>query len=305
MFDYDAVIIGGGPAGLTAGLYLARAGRRTLLVDRDAPGGYLKNIALVENYPGFPEGISGAELARRMVEQSQKYGLRFETAEVTGIEVFSGTRFVSCGAGGGFTTAVVIIAGGARNKKLGVPGETELSGKGVFECALCDGGAYAGRVVAVCGGGDSGVTEALYLAKIASRVIVIEAMPRLTATAILQERLLSQPNVEVRCGARVTGITGSGKVEAIVLSYGDRTETVAVDGVLVHIGLEANTSYLEGVIPLDKEGQVIVSGTMETEVPFVLAAGDIRSGSPRQITAAVRDGTIAAISALRLLEREG
>ncbi|OGO20014.1 MAG: hypothetical protein A2144_07460, partial [Chloroflexi bacterium RBG_16_50_9] len=270
--------------------------------ERETAGGYIRNVELIENYPGFNGGISGARLAAEMVKQAEKYGLRTETAEVTGIELFSGTRYVGCSRGQGYTTNVIIIAGGSKNMKLGVPGEAELAGKGVFECAFCDGGHYAGRVVAVCGGGDAGVTEALYMAKIASRVILIEAMPGLTATAVLCDRLAANPKIEVRCGMRVAAITGRDKVEAIELTAGAKKETLKVDGVLVHIGLEPNTGYLEGIVPLDGHGQVIVNERMESEVPYILAAGDIRSGSPRQVVTAVGDGAIAAITAQRLLQ---
>jgi thioredoxin reductase (NADPH) len=304
MFDWDAVIIGGGPAGLTAGLYLCRAAYRTLMLDKDTAGGYIRSIELIENYPGFAEGVSGAQLASQMVSQATKYGLQIENVEVTGIEVFSGTRYVACTDGQGFTTNVIIIAGGSRNKKLGVPGEAELAGKGVFECAFCDGGQYAGKVVAVCGGGDSGVIEALYMAKIASKVILIEAMPELTATAILQDRVKANDKIEVRCGTRVEAIIGKDKVEAVELA-GGKKETLKVDGVLVHVGLDPNTDYLEGIVPLDENGQVIVNEKMECEVPYIFAAGDIRSGSPRQVVTAVGDGAIAAINAERLLQEEG
>jgi thioredoxin reductase (NADPH) len=303
VFDRDVVIIGGGPAGLTAGLYLGRANRRVLLLDKDAPGGYIRNIALIENYPGFPDGVPGAQLAAGMVEQARRYGLEAEIAEVTGLEVFSGTRYVGCSRGQGFTTGVVIIAGGSKNKKLGVPGEAELAGRGVFECAFCDGGHYADKVVAVCGGGDSGVSEALYMAKIATKVVLIEALPALTAAGVLQDRVKAAPNIEVRCGLRVEAISGTEKVEAIeVAADGGGKETIKTDGVLVHIGLEPDTGYLEGVVPLDERGQVIVNGDMETEAPYVLAAGDVRSGSPRQVAAAVGDGAIAGITAERFLQ---
>jgi thioredoxin reductase (NADPH) len=302
VFDWDAIIIGGGPAGLTAGLYLCRAKRRTLLLDKDTAGGYIRNIELIENYPGFADGVAGAELASRMVTQATKYGLQVESAEVTGIELFSSTRYVACASGQGFTTNIIIVAGGSKNKKLDVPGEAEFSGKGVFECAFCDGSHYAGKVVAVCGGGDAGVTEALYMAKIASKVILIEAMPALTATAVLCDRLYASPNVEVRCGCSVEEIKGGEKVDAIELT-GDKKETLNVDGVLVHIGVKPNTGYLDGVVPLDEQGQIIVNDRMESEVPYVLAAGDIRYDSPRQVAAAVGDGTIAAITAERLLEK--
>ena len=206
MFDWDVIIIGGGPAGLTAGLYLGRAKRRTLLLDKDSFGGYIKNVELIENYPGFADGIAGPQLASEMVNQAAKYGLRMETAEVTGIELFSNCRWVACTGGQGYTTSIVIIAGGSQHKKLGVPGEGSLKGKGVFNCGFCDGGHYTDQVVAVCGGGDAGVTEALYMAKIASKVILIEAEPELTAAAVLQERASANPKLEIFCGMRVRAI---------------------------------------------------------------------------------------------------
>ena len=304
MFDWDAVIIGGGPAGLTAGLYLSQAKRRTLLLDKDSVGGYIRNIELIENYPGFSEGIGGAQLASRMVKQAEKYGLETEIAEVTGIELFSDTRWVTCSRGQGYTTDIVIIAGGSRHKKLGVPGEEELEGKGVFSCAFCDGGHFADQVVAVCGGGDSGITEALYMAKIASKVILIEAMPELTATAVLRERATDNPKLEIRCGISVEAINGGHKVESLECldTNSDKQESLPVDGVLVHIGLDPNTEYLEGIVPLDDNGQIIVDENMESEIPHVFAVGDIRSNSPRQVVAAVGDGAMAAIAASRLLQ---
>ena len=154
MFDYDAIIIGGGPAGLTAGLYLSRAKRRTVLLEKDMFGGPIKDVEWIENYPGFADGVAGARLSSEMVNQSTKYGLKFEQTEVVGIELFSSCRCVRCTNGAGYTTSVVIIAGGARHRKLGVPGEEKLQGKGILSCAFCDGGQFAERVVAVCGGGD-------------------------------------------------------------------------------------------------------------------------------------------------------
>ncbi len=306
MFDWDVVIIGGGPAGLTAGLYLSRAKRRTLLLDRESFGGYIKNIELIENYPGFADGVSGARLASEMVSQAEKYGLQMETAEVTGIDLFSGCLWVGCSGGQGFTTSLVIIAGGSRHKKLGVPGEESLEGKGVFSCAFCDGGHYAGRVVAVCGGGDAGVTEALYMAKIASRVFLIEAEPGLTATAILKDRASADPKIEILCGRKVEALIGNDRVEGMELSdiESGKKEKIEIDGVLVHVGLEPNTGYLEDIVPLDGLGQIIVNRDMETEVPNILAAGDIRSGSPRQVVTAVGDGAIAGITAERLLQKK-
>lgn len=305
MSDYDVVIIGGGPAGLTAGLYLSRARHRTLLLEKESFGGPILNVEWIENYPGFAEGVAGAQLASEMVTQATKYGLQLQQAEVLGIETYSSSRWVKCAGGSGYTATVIIIAGGARPKKLGVPGEEALQGKGVFNCAFCEGGRFTDKVVGVCGGGDSGITEALYLTKLASKVILFEVLPSLTATAILQERALSNPKLDIRCGVKVEAICGDSQVEAIEFFEvgGGKKGTLKVDGVLVYVGLEPNTSYLRSIVPLDSQGQIIVNERMETETPYILAAGDIRNGSLRQITTAVGDGAIAAISAQRLLQK--
>jgi thioredoxin reductase (NADPH) len=276
-----------------------------LLLDKDVPGGYLRNIETIENYPGFADGVPGAGLASQMVKQAVKSGLQIENADVTGIELFSGTRYVNCADGRGYTTGVIILAGGSKNKKLGVPGEAELAGKGVFECALCDGGSYTDKVVAVCGGGDAGLTEALYLSRIASKVIIIEFLPQLTAAAVLQDRVKENKKIAIRTGTKVIAIEGKEKVEGITVDQDGKREILKVDGVLVHIGLNPDTGYLEGLIPLDNQGYVIVNDKMATEVPHVFAVGDIRSGSPRQVVTAVGDGAIAGIMANRLLQEEG
>lgn len=238
-----------------------------------------------------------------MVTQATKYGLQLKQAEVAGIELFSSSRWVKCADGTGYTCAVIIIAGGTRRKKLNVPNEEALQGKGVSTCALCDGGQFVDRVVAVCGGGDVALTEAIYLTKLASKVILI-VRSKLAATAVLQERALVNPKLEIRCGVKVETIVGDSHVEAIEyleLESG-RRGTLKVDGVLVCVGFEPNTSYLQGIVPLDSQGQIVVNQRMETEMQYILAAGDIRSGSPRQIATAVGDGAIAAISAQKLLQ---
>jgi thioredoxin reductase (NADPH) len=305
MPDWDAVIIGGGPAGLTAGLYLCRGNWRTILLEKESVGGYIMNVELIENYPGFAEGVIGAQLAMEMRNQATKYGLQLKRAEVTAIQGSPTTKWVTCLDGTVYTASAVIIAGGSVPKKLGVPGEEKLRGKGVITCAFCDGGQFVDLVVAVCGGGDAGVTEALYLAKLASKVILIEALPKLTATAILQDRVKANPKMEVHCGAKVEAIVGDSQVEAIeIVKEGNgQKETLKVDGVLVHVGLDPNTGYLEGVVPLDSQRQIVVNQWMETEVPGIFAAGDIRSDSPRQVVTAVGDGAAAGMSAQRFLQK--
>ena len=305
MSDYDALIIGGGPAGLTAGLYLSRANWRTVLLEKESYGGYIMNVEWIENYPGFAAGIAGAQLGMEMTNQAIKYGLQLKRGEVTAIERYASSKVVTCIDGKSYTTGAVIIAGGSVPKKLGVPGEEKFRGSGVINCAFCDGGQFTDRVVAVCGGGDAGVTEALYLAKLAARVILLEALPGLTATAILQDRARANPKLEIRCGIRVEAIVGNDRVEAIefVEEGNGRKGTLKVDGVLVHIGQDPATGYLEGVIPLDSQKQITVNEWLETEMPGILAAGDIRSNSPRQITAAVGDGAAAAIAAQRFLQK--
>jgi thioredoxin reductase (NADPH) len=306
MFDYDAIIIGGGPAGLTAGIYLTRAGYRVLLLEKESFGGQLKNIEWVENYPGFVNGVSGADLAAAMTDQASRHGLQMELREVEAVESFSACRSVTCSDGNGYTSHVIVVAGGSKPRRLGVPGEETFRAKGVIECALCDGGRFASGTVAVCGGGDSGLTEALYLAKLASKVILIEAEPYMTASSVLQERTRDNRNIEVRCAARVVEIVGDDRVRAVDIDVaGGGRERLTVDGVLVHIGIDPNTAYLEGVVPLDDEGFIKVRNRLETEIAYIFAAGDIRAGSPGQIAAAVGDGAIAAIAAQRTLQLKG
>lgn len=239
-----------------------------------------------------------------MQNQAEIFGLQFEIGKVTGLENYSSSKCVICENGKSYTSTAVIFAGGSQPKKLGVPGEKELAGKGVFTCAFCDGSQYEGQNVVVCGGGDAGVTEALYMAKIASKVTIIEAMPSLTACALLQDRVKANTKLEILCGKKVEAIAGNGKVSAVdyVDTKSGNKGTLKTNGVLVHIGLDANTEYLRDVLPLDKRGQIIVNELMQTEIPYILAAGDIRSASLGQVATAVGDGVTAAISTIRQLQ---
>jgi thioredoxin reductase (NADPH) len=307
MPEWDAVIIGGGPAGLTAGIYLGRGNWRTLLLEKESYGGYIMNIEMIENYPGFSEGVIGSQLGMEMMGQARKYGVEMKRATVNSVQASSSNKWITCSDGTTYTASVIIFAGGSVPRKLGVPGEEEFRDRGVIGCAFCDGGQFTGQTVAVCGGGDSGITEALYLSKIAAKVIVIEAMPKLNATAVLRDRAAANPKLEIYTGMKVQAITGGNMVDGIDV-FTEKTgqkQTLKVNGVLVHVGLDPNTGYLQGVIPLDAGGQIKVNNWMESEVPGVYAAGDIRSNSPRQVSAAVGDGAAAGMAAQRYLQKLG
>lgn len=308
--DYEVIIVGCGPAGLAAGLYAARSRVKVLLLGDLAAGGEMRGIEQVENYPGFPDGVSGAKLGLEMMKQAMKYDLQFKLAKVEGIELKNDYKSIKAElikAGGtekvSYVTKTVIIAGGAHPKKLGVAGENEFAGKGVSYCGVCDAPQFTERVVAVAGGGDAGLAEALYLTRIASEILIIELMPQLTASKILQERVFANPKIKIRCGTRIEAITGDDQVRGLDLfdvSTSERTK-LPVGGVLVRIGLEPNTSYLKGLLSLDSEGYVLVNEDLETSIPGIFAAGDIRHGSARQIATAVGDGVMAALSAERLI----
>ncbi|MFC1917378.1 NAD(P)/FAD-dependent oxidoreductase [Chloroflexota bacterium] len=299
---YDVIVIGAGPAGLTAGLYTSRARLTTVILEKEVMGGELMNREMIENYPGYPEGIMGPELGSNMLNQAMNTGAQIDLVEVNRIDISRDYRIVQTSQGE-YQGKGIIIASGAHPKKLGVPGEKELEYGGVFYCATCDGPAFTGKTVAVAGGGNSGVTEALFLARMANKVILIEAMPTLTATEILRERVRENPKIEVKCGARIAAIKGSGQVEGvdIIDVKNGQQSSMVVDGVLVHIGIEPNTQYLKDTVPLDKMGQVIVNDVMATEIPGIFAAGDIRSKSSWQVSTAVGDGATAAISLERYL----
>lgn len=308
--QYDVIIIGCGPAGMSAALYSGRSKLKVLLLGTESAGGGMRSIEMIENYPGFPDGVSGAKLGIEMMKQVMKYGIQFKLAEVGGIEVQNDQKVVNARLikpgqteGAIFSSKTVIIATGAHPKKLGVLGERQFAGKGVSYCAVCDGPQFTDRIVAVAGGGDAGVTEALYLTRLATKVIVIELMPQLTANKILQERAIAKSKVEIRCGTRIEAIIGNDRVSQLQILNVSTNErkTLSVDGIIVRIGLEPNTSFLRGLLPLDSEGYVMVNEEMETSILGIFATGDVRHRSARQVATAVGDGVTAAISACRLI----
>jgi thioredoxin reductase (NADPH) len=300
--EYDVVIIGGGPAGLTAGIYTARARLKSLLIERGATGGWIVNASVVENYPGFPDGINGLELAEAMHQQAVKFGLETLTAEVTGLELKDEQRVVKTSEGD-VAARAVIVAGGSDQVKLGVPGEEEFTGRGVAYCAICDGYFYRDVPVAVVGGGNAAINEALELTKFASRVTIIHRREELRATKILQERAFAEPKIEFAWNTVVEAVEGESTVKNLRLKNVQSGEksTLDISGVFMAVGFRPNTGYLKSVLTLADNGTIITNEKMETAVPGIFAAGDIRSSSIRQVAAAVGDGSVAAIYAERYI----
>jgi len=303
--NYQVIIIGGGPAGLTAGIYTARAGLDTLLIEREMIGGQIANVEKLENYPGFPEGIGGFELAQLMQQQAEKYGVQIAYTEATGLELKGNTKLVKT-AEGDFETKAVILTGAAKRRKLGVPGEAEFTGKGVSYCATCDGPIFRDKVVAIAGGGNAAITEALHLTHFASKVTVIHRRDQLRATAILQERAFAEPKINFLWDTGIEKIEGEDFVKRLRLNNlkTGAKSALEVDGLFVSIGFEPDTAYLKGILTLDNEGHIITNNEMETAVPGIFVAGDTRSKLARQVVTAAGDGATAAISAERYLTEQ-
>ncbi len=301
--EYEVIIIGGGPAGLSAGIYTSRARLSSLLIERGVVGGRITDAELVENYPGFAEGVSGAELGQLMQQQAAKYGLNIAIAEVTGIELKIKKKVVKT-TKGDFTAKAVIIASGSERGKLGIPGERELTGKGVSYCATCDAPFFKKKPVAVMGGGNAAISEALHLAKFASKVIVIHRRDRLRATRIMEEKARAESRIEFLWNTVVEKIEGKDTVKRLSLRQvkTGKESTMDVAGVFVAVGLKPSTDFLKGVLPLDKAGYIITNDRMETKIPGIFAAGDIRQHSPRQAITAAGDGATAAVFADKFLE---
>ena len=302
MNEHDIVVIGGGPAGLTAGLYASRAGLSSLLVERGVFGGQMVNARMVENYPGFPNGIAGVELGSHMEEQASKHGLQTLFAEVTGLGPGSPLRLDT--TEGTLSARAVIVATGARYRQLGVPGEIEYTGRGVSYCASCDGFFFRDQEVAVVGGGDTAVSDALELAHYARRVYLVHRRDQLRAGHVLARRASGDSRIELVWNSVVDRITGEQMVSGIAvrnLKTGD-TRTIALGGVFVAVGVVPNSQPFAGILMTDEAGSIAVDHDLATSVPGVFAAGDVRQHSPRQIGSAVGDGVTAALSAARYIQ---
>jgi len=301
--DYDLIIIGGGPAGLTAGIYAVRARLNVILYEKLVPGGQIIVTDWVENYPGFPEGISGMDLVDKMVEQAKRLGLKIENNEVISLDLsgqFKGVIFPDRTV----TAHAIILATGAYPKKLGVQGEDAFLGKGISFCATCDGPFYKNKVVAAVGGGDTAVQESIFLTRFAKKVYLIHRRDQLRATKILQERAFANDKIDFIWNSVVTRIEGSDGLEKITVKNvktGELKE-LPVDGCFIWVGILPNSGFLPDTIKTDEYGFVIANNKMETSVSGLFAAGDGRSTPLRQIATAVGDAAIAAFSAEQYIE---
>ncbi len=301
---YDLIVIGGGPAGLTAALYAAREGIETLIIERSGVGGQAGTTEMIENYPGFAHGVKGAELADEMRAQAERFEVEILPAQaVTSIMAKGDYRLINTEAGDEYCSRALLLATGARYRRLNVPGEEDFIGAGVHFCATCDGPFYKGEDMVVVGGGNSGIEEGLFLTKFATKVTVLERGNRLNASQILQEKAASHPQMEVRLNTTVKEFRGNSKMSSVVVESGDTTEELTPGAVFIFIGLDPNTQFLRGVVDVDQWGAIKTSETLETSIQGVFAAGDVRAGSTKQVASAVGEGATAALMIRQFLEK--
>jgi thioredoxin reductase (NADPH) len=299
---YDVIIIGGGAAGFTAGLYAARDRCRALLIERFAAGGQILNCEHIENYPGFPEGVAGYTLGPLLQQQATSLGLEMKLAEVQSVRLDDETKILQTDDGE-LRARALIIATGSSFAKLNIPGEDEFLGRGVSHCASCDGAFFMDQPVAVIGGGDAALDEGIHLTQYAAQVTIIHRREALRACRLLQERARSTEKLGFRWNAEVRAIEGSGEVQHIQLEdskTGERSQ-MDVAGVFIFIGLSPNTQFLNGVLPVNEQGQIVTDLWMRTSVLGIFAAGDVRADSSRQLVSAAGDGATAALAAVRHL----
>lgn len=302
MGDYDVVIVGAGLAGLTAGLFAARYGLSTLVLEASVPGGHLVNIQKIEDFPGFPDGVAGYELCPIVQEQAANQGVEFQMAEVQRLEAQDQEWDVVTNEGKHRAKAV-IVATGSSLKGLGVPGEARLRGKGVSHCASCDGPLFGGQVVGVVGGGDSALQEALTLANYASQVIVFHREGNFSAQHAFQQKVLNHSKISVRYHTVVEEIQGEDGITGVRVRDAATGEEAQVElsGVFIYVGLKPNTEFLKGIMRLDDTGHIPTDIRMRTELPGLFAVGDIRQDSAAQAITSAGDGAVAAIAADRYI----
>ncbi len=302
--DYDLVIIGAGPAGLTAGIYAARARMNVLLLEKTVPGGQVLVTDWIENYPGFPEGISGFDLAEKMKIQAEAMGLKIETAEVHSLNLSKELKEIVL-KDRSITAKTLIIASGASPKNLGI-GEDKFMGKGVSFCATCDAPFFKDKTVVAIGGGDTAVQEAIFLTKFAKKVYLIHRRDELRAAKILQERAFKNNKLEIIWDSVATGLDGFFGLESVKVKNVKTHEEkiLKADGCFIWVGILPNTSFLNDTVETDEFGFILTDKKMQTSVPGVYAVGDVRDTPLRQISTAVGDAAIAALSAEHFIENQ-
>lgn len=304
MILYDTVILGAGPAGLTAAIYTSRAMISTLVLEKLGSGGQLAITDNIENFPGFPDGINGFVLSRKIEEQAKKFGAHFENAEIKRIDKDKTSNTFQIEAdGASFQSKSIIIATGAKPRRLGIKGEDTFIGRGVSFCATCDGAFYRNKVVAVVGGGDSAMDEGLFLTKFAEKVYIIHRRDALRAEKILQKRAFDNPKIEFIWDSIVEEVVGEDKIKQLKIKNvkDNHISLLDVDGMFLYIGLLPNTDIFEGV-QKDEQGYIITDEFMKTNVAGIFAAGDCRRPVFRQVATAIGDGAVAAQSVRKYLE---
>jgi thioredoxin reductase (NADPH) len=299
----DLVIIGGGPAGLAAGLYAGRAKLDVLLLEKGAPGGLAATTEGIENYPGFPEGVGGPDLMEKMLAQAQKFGLEVKSAAVESISWANG-HFQVKTEDEVYPGLAVILATGAEPELLHVPGETEFRGRGVSYCATCDGAFFRGKTVAVVGGGDAAVEEAVFLTRFAEKVYLIHRRGELRATKVVQQKAMVNPRIEFIWHNVVEEIFGGKTVEGMQVKdvRSGEKRRLDVDGVFIYVGQKPASRLVKELVELDPRGYIITDENMQTSFPGLFAAGDVRKKLLRQVVTAVADGAVAAVAAEKYVE---
>jgi thioredoxin reductase (NADPH) len=301
---YDLLVVGGGPAGLTAALYGARAGLSTAVLDKGPPGGLMATTERVENCPGCIEG-TGADIGRHLLRQAVNFGAKYATVEVSAVDLQARPKQATAGDDV-YLGRAVIIATGSNPRRLNIPGEQEYWGRGVSFCSTCDAPFFKDKPVAVVGGGGSGLQESDFLLRYVSHLTVLQDLDHLTAGRVLQDRVLGHPNVTVRLNTLVREIKGNAGVQGVLVedARSGAREELPVEGVFIFIGLLPSSELVKGQLELDEQGYVLTTPQMETNISGVYAAGDIRQGARRQIVTAASDGAVAAMSAIEYLEHQ-
>jgi thioredoxin reductase (NADPH) len=306
--SYDVIVVGAGPAGLAAAIYCARARLSTLVLDESMPGGQMKTTHKVSNYPGFPDDIGGADLAQRFALQAERFGATIARAvEITAHDLGGPVKSFELDEEQTVTAKAVILATGAKPRSLGVPGEEQFRGRGLSYCATCDGAYFEGKSIHVIGGGNSAVEEALFLTRFAKKITIIHQFDHLQCEETTAAEALAHPAIDVLWSTEPRGFHGETSVERIALEdvkTGERRE-VPTDGVFVFVGMVPRTDLVKEILPLAKGGTIDTDESMATSIPGLFAAGDIRTKTYRQITTAVADGTIAALSAQKYVKSQG